>query len=91
MTEIISKKKFALKKYLPKDAVKHVNKDWLVSLMHSLDTTLFERLIIAIDEKRKNEKPKKIEKEFDIDPEMLELLKDYSKGKTVKANPRSLS
>jgi hypothetical protein len=80
-----------LKLYLPKDAVKHVSKQWLVDLMHSLDSSIFDRLIEQIESKLGELKPKAVEKVFDIDPDMLDLLTQYAKGKQVKPNARSMA
>jgi hypothetical protein len=57
----IAKGNKVLEKYLPDDADKHVTKEWLVSLINTIDQSLFPKLIQEIDAQNVKSKPRKLE------------------------------
>lgn len=87
----IAKKTEQLAKYLPENAENRVSKRWIVDVLHSVDSTFFDRVTESIDVKKKELKPLKLEEEFDVDADMVECLKEYNQDRTFNPSKKAFA
>jgi hypothetical protein len=80
----------AAKAYLPDNPANHVNKDYLITVINTLDPQFLPKLITEIEEK-KLFKPKHVEEHFQVDKEMFELLQSLNCFSLEHINLQSLS
>lgn len=68
-----------------------MSKQWIVDVLHTVDHSFFERVIDSIEDKKKEIKPAKVEEEFDVDEEMLDLVNEYNRDRTFTPNKKVFS
>ena len=59
--------------------------------MNTLSPSLMPTLFKEIDKQYDLKHPKKVEPKFEIDSEMFAMLKNYSRNRSIKINPKSIA
>lgn len=79
-----------IKEYLPKDPLKMTSKQWLFTVVATLDPEFFPRLVVEV-KNQKAVKKAKPQKTIEVTDEMLKLIERFQSFSLRETNSRSLA